>query len=114
MSRVREKWSDLDLKTKIAYITAIAAFTLGWLMTLGAFCIPPVAEVADSILWILGQSLLYSAGVLGVGLYVTGSMKSMKRSIGHFMAQEMKRYGQNPQEIMEEEFEDNDSEEFAQ
>ena len=101
----REKWSDLDLKTRIAYITAIVAFTVGWGLTIAGFIIPPVAEVADSILWILGQGLLYAASVLGIGMYVTGSMRGMKKSIAKFMRDEHKRYkGEISEEELEEDF----------
>lgn len=102
MTKLRQSWSELDLKTRIAYISAIVAFIVGWGLTIAAFCLPPVGEVHDSILWILGQALLYAAGVLGVGLYVTGSMKGMKRSIGEFMAQEHKRLMKEQEEVEEE------------
>lgn len=98
MPEFKEKWSTLDLKTRIAYITAIVAFTIGWGLTIAGFCLPPVAVVADSILWILGQALLYAASVLGIGMYVTGSMKGMKRSIAHFMREEHKRLKEEVEE----------------
>lgn len=91
MAYIKERWSELDLKTRIAYVTAIIAFCVGWGLTIAGFCLPPVAEVADSILWILGQGLLYAASVLGIGMYVSGSMKGMKNSIRDFMRDEHKR-----------------------
>ena len=91
MKQSREAWSDLDLKTKLAYITAIVAFAIGWILTIVAFALPPVAIIEESVLWVLGQSLLYAGGVLGVGLYVTHSTRSMKRSIGHYMAEEFSK-----------------------
>lgn len=90
MSRIKEKWSDLDLKTRIAYVTAIVAFALGWGLTTAGFIIG-AGIVHDSVLWILGQALLYAASVLGVGMYVTGSVKGMKRSIADFMRAEKKK-----------------------
>ena len=100
MSKIKEKWSDLDLKTRIAYVTAIVAFTLGWGLTTWGFIIG-AGIVHDSVLWILGQSLLYSASVLGVGMYVTGAVRGMKRDIGIFMKEERKK-GHKLQEIEEE------------
>ena len=100
MSKIKEKWSDLDLKTRIAYVTAIVAFTLGWGLTTWGFIIG-AGIVHDSVLWILGQSLLYSASVLGVGMYVTGAVRGMKRDIGIFMKEERKK-GLKPQEFDEE------------
>lgn len=89
---MKEKWKDLDMKTRIAFVTAIVAFTLGWCLTIAGFIAPPLGIVSDSVLWILGQSLVYAASVLGVGMYVTGSIKGMKRAIGDFMAEEVRRY----------------------
>lgn len=88
----KETWSDLDLKTKIAYITAVAAFIIGWGLTIAGFIFPPIGVVADSVLWILGQSLVYCASVFGVGMYVTGSVRGMKQSIRMFMREEAERY----------------------
>ena len=96
----RESWSDLEVKTKIAYITAIIAFVLGWGLTIAGFIVPPVGAVTDSVLWILGQALVYAASVFGVGMYVTGSVKGMKAAIGQFMRDESKK---SPEKIEDEE-----------
>ena len=98
---MKEKWSELDLKTRIAFVTAIVAFTLGWCLTIAGFIAPPLGIVSDSVLWILGQSLVYAASVLGIGMYVTGSVRGMKRAIGDFMAEEVKRY-RHKEEVDEE------------
>lgn len=83
-------WSQLDIKTKIAYITAVAAFVAGWGLAIAGFIIG-AGVVSDSVLWILGQALIYSASVFGVGMYVGNEVLGMKRSIRRFMRQE-KRY----------------------
>ena len=80
-----ERWRDLDIKNKVAFITAIAAFVIGWGLTIAGFIVPPVGEVADSVLWILGQGLVYAASVFGVGMYVGGEVKRMKGEINRFM-----------------------------
>ena len=83
-----EKWSSLDVKSKIAYTTALIAFIVGWGLTIAGFIVPPLGAVSDSVLWILGQALVYAASVFGVGMYVTGSVKTMKSSLREFMRQE--------------------------
>ena len=95
---MKERWIELDLKTRIAYVTAIIAFVLGWCLTIAGFIAPPLGIVSDSVLWILGQSLVYAASVLGIGMYVTGSVKGMKRAIGDFMADEVRRYRQRAED----------------
>lgn len=94
-------WSSLDIKTKIAYITAIISFVIGWGLTIAGFVVPPLGAVSDSVLWILGQALIYAASVFGVGLYVTGSVKAMKTSLRQFMAKE-KRILESEEEAIDE------------
>ena len=87
----RESWSSLEIKTRIAYITAIVAFALGWALTIAGFIIG-AGIISDSVLWVLGQSLVYAASVLGIGMYVTGSVKHMKQTIRSFMAAEDRKF----------------------
>lgn len=80
-------WSQLDIKSKIAYITAIVAFVIGWGLTVAGFIIG-AGVISDSVLWVLGQALVYAASVFGVGMYVGSEVIGMKRSIRRFMKQE--------------------------
>lgn len=82
-----ESWKNLEVKTKIAYITAIVAFACGWGLAIAGFIIG-AGVVSDSVLWILGQALVYAASVFGVGMYVTNSVKGMKSTIRKFMIDE--------------------------
>lgn len=79
------KWKELDARTKIAYFTAIIAFVIGWGLTIAGFCVPPVGAVSDSVLWILGQALVYAASVFGVGMYTVGAVKGMKAEIADYL-----------------------------
>lgn len=76
-----ENWSKLGIKEKIALISACAAFFLGWAMSILGFCVPPVGEVADSILWILGQGLLYAASVFGVTAYFKSESVQLRKDM---------------------------------
>lgn len=60
---MKQSWKDLEIKDKLAVGTALAAFTAGWLLT-GIAAFVPLLLSEQSILWILGQSLVYSASVL--------------------------------------------------
>lgn len=68
----------LDIKTKYAIGTAVVAFVAGWGMTIAGFIIPPKGEVHDSVLWILGQALVYTASVLGIGMYFNNQMAKFR------------------------------------
>lgn len=86
------KWRELDVKNRIAYSTAIAAFVLGWGLTVAGFIIG-AGVISDSVLWVLGQALVYAASVLGVGMYIGAEVKHLKG--------EIKRFMRNPEEIQE-------------
>lgn len=73
-----ERTEKLDIKTKFAIGTAVVAFVVGWGMTIAGFIIPPRGEVHDSVLWILGQALVYTASVLGIGMYFNNQMAKFR------------------------------------
>ena len=78
---MKTTWTTLNIKEQIAIISACLSFVLGWAMSIGAFFVPPVGEVADSILWILGQALLYSSAVFGVSAYFRSEAVQLRRDM---------------------------------
>ena len=80
----------MDLKQKTAYATAIVAFVLGWGLTIAGFCIPPRGDVSDSVLWILGQALIYTASVLGITMYFKSKIVELKDETRRFVREEIK------------------------
>lgn len=77
---MKNKWEDLNVKDKLAIISACVAFTVGWTLTaLAAFV--PLLLSEQGILWILGQSLVYSASVFGLGMYFKSETVQMKRDV---------------------------------
>lgn len=92
-----ESWSDLSAKEKAAIITAFIAFILGWGLTVAGFIVPPLGEVADSILWILGQALIYAASVFGITSYFTSETKKMRQDIKDYVERRIKE--ENEEEV---------------
>ena len=84
---MKENWCALDIKQKIAIITAIVAFIAGWALTIAGFVVPPIGEIADSVLWVLGQALIYASSVFGITSYFSSETTRMKTEI----RDEMKR-----------------------
>ena len=74
-------WRDLRFKDKLSYTFAIACFSLGWIITFIAFFVPPIGTVTDGILWILGQSLLFTGAVIGIGQYYNAQTQNFKYEI---------------------------------
>lgn len=111
---MKTTWTTLNIKEQIAIISACVAFVLGWAMSIGAFFVPPVGEVADSILWILGQALLYSSAVFGVSAYFRSEAVQLRRDMDRHLEhmermqiqREKLRMGQDVEEIPKQEDEE--------
>ena len=96
-----EQTEKLDIKTKFAIGTAVVAFVVGWGLTIAGFVIPPKGEVHDSVLWILGQALVYTASVLGFGMYVNSQMVKFRADNRRYI-RDIER-GREPEEVAEDE-----------
>ena len=79
------KFDKCTKKEKVAIITAVAAFVLGWGLTIAGFIVPPVGEIADSVLWVLGQGLVYAASVFGVTSYFNAESHRMKHDMNEYL-----------------------------
>jgi len=62
-------------KDTITVWSAIAMLFFGVALTTTAFFIDPMGEIHDSVLWVLGQSLIYAGGALGIANYAKASAK---------------------------------------
>lgn len=96
-----ERTEKLDIKTKFAIGTAVVAFVVGWGMTIAGFIIPPKGEVHDSVLWILGQALVYTASVLGIGMYFNNQMAKFRSDTRRYIRDI--EHGRGPEEVEENE-----------
>ena len=79
----------LDTKSKFAIGTAVVAFVAGWSLTIAGFILPPQGEVHDSVLWILGQTLVYAASVLGIGMYFNSKLTQLDITTRQMIRQEL-------------------------
>ena len=77
---MKAKFSDLNIKEKLAIISACAAFICGWVLT-GIAAFVPLLLSEQSILWILGQAMTYAAAVFGVSMYFNAETRMMKHDI---------------------------------
>ena len=77
---MKNNWKDLNIKEKLAIISACAAFCMGWVLTsIAAFM--PLLLSEQAILWILGQAMTYSAAVFGVSMYFNAEARQMKNDL---------------------------------
>ena len=81
---MKTTWKDLNIKDKLAIVSACIAFTAGWTLTcLAAFV--PLLISEQGVLWILGQALIYSASVFGLGMYFKSETVQMKQDVRRYM-----------------------------
>lgn len=80
---MKNRWEDLNIKDKLAIISACGAFCLGWVLTCIAAFVPLLLS-EQAILWILGQAMTYSAAVFGVSMYFNAEARQMKRDMQKF------------------------------
>lgn len=62
-------------KSTIAVISACVMLVFGILLTTIGFFVNPLGEVSDSVLWILGQALIYAGSIFGIATYTKGVIK---------------------------------------
>lgn len=85
-----ETWKTLDIKSRFALVTAGAAFLAGWGLAIAGFIMPPKGDVTDAVLWILGQALIYTASVLGIGMYATHQIAKIRVDTKRYIDRELK------------------------
>lgn len=81
---MKTSFKDLNIKEKLAICSAIAAFIIGWGLSIAGFIVPPLGEVHESILFILGQSLVYAASVFGIAAYFKAESHQMKNDLRNY------------------------------
>ena len=77
---MKTTWRDMNVKEKLAIISACAAFICGWTLT-GIAAFVPLLLSESAILFILGQGMTYAAAVFGVSMYFNAESVKMKREI---------------------------------
>jgi len=87
---MKQTWKDLSIKDQLAVGTAVLAFLAGWLLT-GIAAFVPLLLSEQSILWILGQSLVYSASVFGVAAYFRSESVQLRRDVDRQLAHTERR-----------------------
>jgi len=90
-----------ERKDAIATYSALGMIIFGAILTAAGFCVAPVGTIDDSVLWVLGQCLLYAGGIFGVTLYTKHRFDEMDKRLAY-----MVRHPENIDEYPEEEEQD--------
>lgn len=63
-----------EKKDSVTVWSAIGMLLFGCILTTIGFFTEPIGEVSSSVLWILGQCLIYAGSALGIANYVKSSI----------------------------------------
>lgn len=63
------KNNSMKTKEKLAVWSGLGMLIFGAALTVAGFIVPPLGEVHDSVLWVLGQVLIYSGSIWGIAIY---------------------------------------------
>ncbi len=68
-------------KESIQVWSAIAMLIMGSALVVAGFIVPPTGVVSDSVLWFFGECLIYAGSIFGIGIYVNGKIKDIRRDL---------------------------------
>ena len=68
-------------KEKLSYVFASVALGFGILLTFLGFLVDPMGVVDDSVLWVLGQTLIYSGSIVGISMHYKQELNNFKDDI---------------------------------
>lgn len=70
------------MKISLQQITAVGMLIFGCTLTAIGFFMEPQGEVSSSVMWILGQCLIYAGSVFGLKAYIDKSLINNARNNG--------------------------------
>jgi hypothetical protein len=80
------------VKENIAYGSALFMLFFGVALTTAGFIIDPAGQVHDSVLYVLGQCLIFAGSVMGVSAYTSGRMRDIEHKVRHDIENRFRHY----------------------
>ena len=84
-----------ERKDSIAVVSACVMLIFGITLTAIGFAIEPTGDVSDSVLWVLGQSLIYAGGIFGIATY---TKNMVDRRVNEWRDEVRAKESEKPQE----------------
>ncbi len=79
---------DKETRTSFQVFSALAMLAAGVALSVAGFCVPPVGEISDSVLWFFAQCLIYAGSIFGVSIYMTSKFKELKGTLTNMINNE--------------------------
>lgn len=71
----------LTIKEIVTLSSAVFAILVGFGLTIAGFVVPPLGIISDSVLWVLGQALVYAGSIFGISTHYSSEVKKFKDEI---------------------------------
>lgn len=75
---MKQLWDEI---CHIKELTALFALIFGFGLSLAGFIVNPTGVVDDSVLWILGQCLIYAGSIYGISTHYQKKQKELENKI---------------------------------
>jgi len=73
-------------------VSALVMLSFAATLTTIGFFVDPKGEVHDSVLWILGQALMYAGSIFGIGAYANGKLRHIQESVDRSIENRFRAY----------------------
>lgn len=87
------KW-DNTTKEILSYSFALISLLGGFGLTIAGFIVDPTGQIHESVLFVLGQCLVFAASICGISLHVKRGMNE----ISNHVKEEVKQHLKNQEE----------------
>ena len=85
---MKQLWNEI---CNIKELTALFALLFGFGLSLAGFIVDPKGIVDQSVLWILGQCLLYAGSIYGISTHFQKKQEELENKIDkHFKKKNLK------------------------
>lgn len=74
------KWNN-QTKEIIAYGFAFISLLFGFGISIAGFIVDPPGQLHESVLWVLGQALVFAGAIVGVNLHIKRGMDEIQNNI---------------------------------
>ena len=75
---MKQLWDEI---CHIKELTALFALIFGFCLSLAGFIVNPTGVVDQSVLWILGQCLLYAGSIYGISTHFQKKQEELEKKI---------------------------------
>ena len=91
------------IKENIIFGSALFMLSFGVTLTTAGFIIDPAGQVHDSVLYVLGQCLIFAGSAMGISAYTTSRMRDIRRDIDRRFRDYERKRGEVDDETLNEE-----------